>query len=668
MKKILILLASLAIYSQINGNENIKNFSQLFDTYSIKISPNGQMIGVLREINDERMLSIINIDTKELIFNHKYIKKGEIGGFEWLSDERLLMSKVTSLSFSNSRFPTGELYAVNIDGKKEIILTGRQAKRSTDTVKDDPKKPATLIDILPDEPDKIIVQFFSSDEFWRLYKVDIFDGEMERYAVPPVKQPYYQFDANGQLIAVRGVNKDTFDLEIYLYNKNIPTDTFVGSSCGDSEIDCIEAIGKKNGGRTKNPDWTFWKESSWDSRLQLISFNKENNTLITIENQGNDLSGIYETNLSNGKRKLIYRHKTVDVRSALTDDEGNLYGATFMDGYPSLVFFKGESAQKERLKYIKSLFPNSLISPSNISDDETRQTFMVSSDTNPGIFYFVDSKSEQITPLAKFWSSIDYSNLAPMEPISFMSRDGSMIHGYLTKSKKGKSSNSPTIVHPHGGPEGIRDEWGFDHRTQMLASEGFNVLQINFRGSGGYGLSYQRFISANWDGVLTDLFDGMAYLHANEEIDQFNSCIYGGSYGGYAATQAAIMRPDLFKCAVSDVGVYDLVNLFNTGDIQGSRGGKPQLLKRLGDNEERLREMSPQYNAEKLRVPYFMIHGKNDIRAPYEDAVKFSKTLNKIGFDHKTLFIAKEGHGYSNEKVRYESNLELINFFKKHLN
>jgi hypothetical protein len=111
MKKILILLASLAIYSQINGNENIKNFSQLFDTYSIKISPNGQMIGVLREINDERMLSIINIDTKELIFNHKYIKKGEIGGFEWLSNERLLMSKVTSLSFSNSRFPTGELYA-----------------------------------------------------------------------------------------------------------------------------------------------------------------------------------------------------------------------------------------------------------------------------------------------------------------------------------------------------------------------------------------------------------------------------------------------------------------------------------------------------------------------------------------------------------------------------
>ena len=465
-----------------------------------------------------------------------------------------------------------------------------------------------------------------------------------------------------------GVNKDTFDLQIYLYNKNIPTDYFVGSSCSGSEVDCIEVVERKSGSLSKNPDWTFWKSDSWDSRLELVSYNKDNNTLVTVENLGQDLSGIYRTNLANGKRKLIYRHDTVDVGSVLTDDEGNVYGATFMDGYPSLVFFKGDSEQKDRLKYVKGLFPNSLISPSNMSDDETRQTFMVSSDVNPGIYYLVDSETEKVTPLGKFWGSIDYSNLVPVEPISFKSRDGATIHGYLTRSARGNSKDSPTIVHPHGGPEGVRDRWGFDHRSQMLASEGFNVLQINFRGSGGYGLSYQRFISGNWDGVLTDLFDGMEYLHNKGDIDQYNSCIYGGSYGGYAATQGAIMRPDLFKCSVSDVGVYDLVNLFNTGDIQDSRGGKPQLIKRLGADEERHKEMSPHYNAEKLKVPFFMIHGKKDIRAPYEDAVKFSKKLDSIGFDHKKLFIAKEGHGYSDEGVRYESNMELINFFKEHLN
>ena len=123
MKKVFFMGYILFSFLQLNANENIENFSKLPDIGSIKISPNGEMIGVLRKIDGERMLSIINLESKELIYNHRYVKKGEIGGFEWLSNERLLMSKITSISASNSRFPTGELYAVNIDGKKEIILT-----------------------------------------------------------------------------------------------------------------------------------------------------------------------------------------------------------------------------------------------------------------------------------------------------------------------------------------------------------------------------------------------------------------------------------------------------------------------------------------------------------------------------------------------------------------
>ena len=668
MKKVFFMGYILFSFLQLNANENIENFSKLPDIGSIKISPNGEMIGVLRKIDGERMLSIINLESKELIYNHRYVKKGEIGGFEWLSNERLLMSKITSISASNSRFPTGELYAVNIDGKKEIILTGRQAKRSSDTSKDDPKKPARLIDLLPDEPDKIMVQFISSDKFWRLYKIDTNNGDIERYAVPPVREPFYQFDVNGQLIAVSGVNKDTFDIQIYLYNKNIPTDFFVGSSCQGLDVDCIEVVERRSGSNSNNPDWTFWKEDSWDSRLRLVSYIKETNSLITIENLGYDKSGVYETNLTTGKRKLLYRHKVVDVGNVFIDPEtGKPFAASFMDGYHSLVYFKGESKEKEKVKFIKSIFPSSTFYGGSLSEDEKMGIIFVSSDINPGIYYLVNYETEQLTPLGKYWGSIDYSELAPMNPISFQTRDGANVYGYLTKSRLGKSSEAPTIVHPHGGPEGIRDRWGFDHRIQMLASEGFNVLQINFRGSGGYGLEHQRFISANWDGVLTDIFDGMDHLHAQGEINKYNSCIYGGSYGGYAATQSAILRPDLFKCSVSDVGVYDVGNLFNTGDIQGSRGGKPQLIKRLGNDEKRHQEMSPLYNAEKLKVPFFMIHGKNDIRAPYEDAVKFSKKLDEIGFDHKTLFVAKEGHGYSDEGVRYDNNMQLIAFFREHL-
>ena len=167
---------------------------------------------------------------------------------------------------------------------------------------------------------------------------------------------------------------------------------------------------------------------------------------------------------------------------------------------------------------------------------------------------------------------------------------------------------------------------------------------------------------------MNDIFDGMFYLDEEGLIDINRACIYGGSYGGYAATQAPIMRPDLFKCAVSDVGVYDVGGLFEEGDMQRARGGKEMLKIRVGDDEERHIEMSPHYNAEKLTVPFFMLHGENDIRAPYVHAVAFSKKLNRLGIKHKATFVENEGHGYFDEDVRYETNMELLDFFNQHLN
>ena len=128
------------------------------------------------------------------------------------------------------------------------------------------------------------------------------------------------------------------------------------------------------------------------------------------------------------------------------------------------------------------------------------------------------------------------------------------------------------------------------------------------------------------------------------------------------------MEPDLFKCAASDVGVYSIPGLYTKGDIQSSRGGKAQLDVRLGKDKQRHIEMSPYFNAEKLTVPFFIIHGKNDVRAPFEDAEKFSKKLDNLGIKHKKLFVGKEGHGYFNEDIRYGNNIALLEFFNEHLN
>ena len=669
MKNVIVIFSVFVLSTFLSSQEinlNVKNFSQLPDVYNVKVSPNGKMIGVLREIDQERMVSIIDLESKTMLHTHRFIRKYQIENFEWLNDERLLFSRTFKFSGENRSFASGELYATNIDGKKSIMLTGPQAKKSSDTTKDDPRQRAFMIDELEDDPDHILIQFYTSDLFFKLYKLNTNNGEMERYATPPVRQPQYVFDVKGNLMAVGGVDPKTYDIEIYIYNKNLPVEYFSRSACSGQSVDCVEAVAKKTS-KIRNENWTFWKSVSWDEELRVISYDEESNSLITVENGDQDLSAIFKTNLRTGDRRLLYKHDTVDIGSVLTDEEGSVFGTTVMDGYLSRIFFKAKNKEKDRIKKIISLFPGSMIRVLSLSDDENKITFTVSSDINPGIHYLLDLDSGDIMPVGKYWGSIDDSKLSYMEPISFNAQDGATIHGYLTKSLKGNSRNSPTIVHPHGGPE-ARDRWGFSSRVQMLASEGFNVLQINFRGSSGYGKSHQRFIYGNWDGVLNDIFDGMVYLDEEGLIDINRACIYGGSYGGYAATQAPIMRPDLFKCAVSDVGVYDVGGLFEEGDMQRARGGKEMLKIRIGADEERHIEMSPHYNAEKLTVPFFMLHGENDIRAPYVHAVAFSKKLNSLGIKHKATFVENEGHGYFDEDVRYESNMQLINFFKEHLN
>ena len=669
MKRIIFLVSVLLLANSIVSeeiNENVNNFSQLPDVYNVKVSPNGKMIGVLREIDQERMVSIIDIESKTMLHTHRFIRKYQIESFDWLNDNRLLFSRSAKFSGENRLFSSGELYATNIDGKKSIMLTGPQAKKSSDTVKDDPRQRAWMIDELEDDPDHILIQFYTSDLFFKLYKLNTNNGEMERYATPPVRSPQYVFDVKGNLMAVAGIDPDTYDVEIYIYNKNLPVEYFSRSACSGQSVDCVEAVVKKSS-KVKNENWTFWKSVAWDEELRVVSYDEESNSLITVENGEQDLSAIFKTNLKTGDRRLLYKHDAVDIGSVLTDEEGSVFGTTVMDGYLTRVFFKAENKEKDRIKELIDRFPGSMIRILSLSDDENKITFTISSDVNPGVHYLLDLGSGDLMPVGKYWGSIDDSKLSYMEPISFKSQDGATIHGYLTKSAKGDSINSPTIVHPHGGPES-RDTWGFSPRVQMLASEGFNVLQVNFRGSSGYGKSHQRFIYGNWDGVLNDIFDGMEYLHDEGLINKNRACIYGGSYGGYAATQAPIMRPDLFKCAVSDVGVYDVGGLFEEGDMQRARGGKKMLKIRLGDDEERHIEMSPHYNAEKLTVPFFLLHGENDIRAPYVHAVAFSKKLNQLGIEHKATFVENEGHGYFDEDVRYETNMELLDFFNQHLN
>ena len=314
---------------------------------------------------------------------------------------------------------------------------------------------------------------------------------------------------------------------------------------------------------------------------------------------------------------------------------------------------------------IQKSYPYEQFFVTSSSEDKKKLIVYMTSDINPGTYFLYDRDQSKFTPLARSWSKIDYQDLNQMIAYDFNNRDGVPIQAFLTQAKN--KSNKKTIIYPHGGPW-ARDYWGFEPTAQFLAENNFNVIQMNIRGSSGYGYEFGAEVFGNFEEVLEDIYDGIEFFDAEGLIDKNNLCIYGISYGGYAATMAPINRPDLFKCAASDAGLYDMEAQYKRGDIRRSRGGKVFLDRAFKGKDGKLDpSQSPINRVSEMRVPFFLLHGKKDIRTPYKDAELFMQEMDRNNISYEKMIITKEEHGFSNEENREASMERLLKFFNKYL-
>ena len=221
---------------------------------------------------------------------------------------------------------------------------------------------------------------------------------------------------------------------------------------------------------------------------------------------------------------------------------------------------------------------------------------------------------------------------------------------------------------PHGGPHGVRDTVHYDSTSQMLANNGLAVLKVNFRGSGGYGENFERAGHRKWGAeVQFDIIDGVKHLIDTGIADQGNICIMGASFGGYSALQSSIIEPDMFKCAIGVVGVYDLPLMFEEGDIQRRRAGTEYLHAVLGNDEKELKAFSPVHNIDKLKAPVLVVHGKEDERAPIEHAEHLIAAMEKHEHPYEYMEFKDEGHGFYNQEHRTKYYQKVLTFLNKHL-
>jgi dipeptidyl aminopeptidase/acylaminoacyl peptidase len=305
-----------------------------------------------------------------------------------------------------------------------------------------------------------------------------------------------------------------------------------------------------------------------------------------------------------------------------------------------------------------------------VSTDERKMLVFAFSDCDPGTYYLFDSTKNDLTGLLKTRVWIKPEGMAAMHPIKYPARDGVDIHGYITVPVGQEPHNLPLVVMPHGGPW-VRDIWGFDPLVQMLASRGYAVLQMNYRGSPGYGQAFLRKGRREVGGAIQqDIEDATRWAIEKKIADPKRIAIVGSSYGGYSALYALGKSPALYRCGISICGVTDWFSLFGNLADPEYKFAREHWVNEIGDPEkdkDKLKAISPLYFASSITAQVLIIQGKEDRIVPPKQAKMMIAALEKAGNKPESLFIEDEGHGFHTEKGLLAEYKVIEAFLAKHL-
>jgi dipeptidyl aminopeptidase/acylaminoacyl peptidase len=329
-------------------------------------------------------------------------------------------------------------------------------------------------------------------------------------------------------------------------------------------------------------------------------------------------------------------------------------------------FDAGRAALQTRLE---KTFVGCDVRISSRSDDESVALIWVGHDREAGVYYVLDQQAGSLTPF-KRTREIDPARLLPRKPIRYTARDGLEIHGYLTLPRGPEGRQVPLVIHPHGGPFGARDGWGFDNDAQFLASRGYAVLQPNFRGSGGYGRDFINRGRQQWGRAMQDdLTDGVKWAIAQGIADPARIAIYGASYGGYASLIGVMLTPDLYACAVNYVGASDLEITFKQrgDDAWRAPDDYSYQVEWVGPTRAYRDETSPLNLVDRIKVPTLHAYGAEDPRVKINHWSRLEPLLRKHGKEYQAIVEGRQGHGFRNEDESISFYAALEAFLDKHL-
>ena len=651
--KLIIALSLLAPNIYASEQTPLRHFAEFSTWSSIKISPDGShLAGIVDTDSGLGGSKLMVIDTKTMENLHQISIGGSgfIGSFVWANNERLIAWEAVKSGIQEIPFSTGNIIAVNIDGTKKRWIYGAGKKQQSHLRRFSSRVSASVAHKLPEDDRHVLMEVYTwgskDGAYTRLVKLNIYNGREISLGSSPIKNASLMVDSGGALRFAYG-----------------------------SDIDDEEAwkVFQRQGENWK----LLSRTDEYKGRLIPEAFVLNEEAIIIKDNIETDTEALYHFNLESGKKTLLYKHPYVDVGDLEMDyvkGTGNtkayLAGVWVEPDYKTFIPLSEESEYNRMLLALQAQFPEHVveITSETSAKDLDRELAVVSvrSDKLPGMYLLFDKTNKKLSRIRQAHSYIDSSKMRPMEPYKITVRDGKTIYGYLTRPE-GKGP-FPLIMHPHGGPYGPRDRWGFNPEVQMLASRGYAVLQVNFRGSGGYGKDFMYSAFQQWAGEMQDdLTDSVRWAIDSGITEEGRVCIYGASYGGYSALMSAVKEPDLYACTAGYVGVYDLELMSKKGDIQRRDDGLDYINEAICDSPASCKAGSPITYLDRLKADVMIIHGKDDQRVPFAHAEVLRDELDKRDIDYEWLVKAKEGHGFVSVDNREELFKKLLAFFDKNI-
>lgn len=373
---------------------------------------------------------------------------------------------------------------------------------------------------------------------------------------------------------------------------------------------------------------------------------------------GQHVVGRYATN--NGPASLVKADLTLAHREVLASDGFNDIGDIIWDSndQPLAVEFKGAQPKVQVLnptspdaklyQQLRAGFPGQHVKFVDHSVDGNILLVYIYSDRNPGEWAVMNRKTDSLARLLQRNPSIDPKAMGQRHYIRFKADDGLELDAFVTvPAGTSEIKDLPMVLLPHGGPHEVSDTWGFDTDAQFLASRGYLVLQVNYRGSGGRGYAFQNAGYLQWGKrIQQDLVDGMRWAVSKGYADPARICVYGSSFGAYSALMLAAQAPELVKCAAGLSGLYDLRAMANKSDTSRSFWGRAYIKRVVGRDDAEMLANSPLSQADKIKAAVFLAHGKEDERAPFRQAEQMQKALERAGNPPQWMAIPNEAHGF----------------------